>query len=451
MKKFTIFLFLFFPLFCFAQNKTVKTVSGARNSAAVQTVSSNVQSSARQNPVVVQQRPVISSSSNNVVYQRPTNNISYQKESNFIQKESNSVANVSYQREEQNKVPVSAPAVMAVQKEKNPLPQKEQNLNKVPLSKEVTTPAVKKPRSVRPTPKPGNYNVVYWTNFVEPAIPQQEWATKVLDTKNLNLDGSGVNIAILDSGVKPHRKFDGANIEILDITGQNDPYDFCGHGTAVAGIIVGQRGNDFKGIAPRANLKSYKIADESGTTNNNYIINALESILEYNRQNPSAKISIINISYGLEEDDFELKNKLAEVYSQGITIISASGNDGRQGLLYPARYDFVLSAGSIDQDKNISDFSNWGQELDFVLPGSGLKTLGLNNNYVWVRGTSFSSAYLTGIAALATQAFKNKYGYLPSPQQLYEILQKISTPVRTIIPIKQGYGVPDASKIVSYI
>ncbi len=440
MKKFTIFLFLFFPLFCFAQNKTVKTVSGARSSAAVQTSSSTAQNYARQNSVVGQQRPVISNSSNNVVYQRPANSISYQKESN-------SVASVSYQREEQNKVPVSKPAVAAVQKEQKPLAQKEQNLNKIPLNKEVK-PVVNKPR---PMQKPGNYKVIYWTNFIEPTVSQQEWATKVLDTKNLTLDGSGVNVAILDSGIKPHRQFDGANIEILDITGYKDPFDFCGHGTAVAGIIVGQRGDDFKGVAPGVNLKSYKIADESGTTNNTYIINALESILEYNRQNPSAKINIINISYGFETDNYELKNKLAEVYSSGIAIISASGNDGKQGLLYPAKYDFVFAAGSMNQDKTVSDFSNWGQELDFILPGSGLKTLGLNNDYVWVRGTSFSSAYLTGIAALATQAFKNKYGYLPSPQQLYEILQKISTPVRTIIPIKQGYGVPDASKIVSYI
>lgn len=443
MKKFTFFLFLFFPLFCFAQNKNVKTAARVQNTASVKEVNTTQQNYARQNFVVIQQRPVVNSSSNNIAYQRPasSSNISYQKESN-------SVASVSYQREEQHKIPVSRPAVVPQAREQKPALQKEQNLYKIPSHKEEK-PSVQRPR---PAPRPGNYHVIYWTNFIEPFVPQeQEWATKVLDTKNLTLDGSGVQVAILDSGIKPHKQFDGANIEVLDITGEDDPFDFCGHGTAVAGIIVGQRGNDFKGITPGVNLKSYKIADESGTTNNTYIINALESILEYNRQNPNRKINIINISYGLEEDNFELRNKLAEVYSSGIAIISASGNDGKQGLLYPARYNFVFAAGSMNKDKTLSEFSNWGKELDFILPGSGLKTLGLNNDYVWVRGTSFSSAYLTGIAALATQAFKNKYGYLPSPQELYEVLQKISTPVRTIAPIKQGYGVPDASKIVSYI
>ena len=177
----------------------------------------------------------------------------------------------------------------------------------------------------------------------------------------------------------------------------------------------------------------------------------MDSILEYNRQNPNAKINIVNISYGLEEDNYELRNKLAEVYSSGITIVSASGNDGRKGLLYPAGYNFVFAAGSMDKNKQISAFSNWGEGLDFILPGSGLKTLGLNNDYVWVRGTSFSSAYLTGVAALATQAYKNKYNRLPSPQELYEVLQKISTQLPSVPYLKQGYGVPDASKIVSYI
>ena len=441
MKKFTFFLILFFPLFCFAQNKQDKTVSATKNYSSVKAAVPPQQNYTRSSIDSVQQRPVVNNPSNYITYQKPVNNVVYQKENNIV-------ANVSYQREDVNKNPVSNASVIQAHKEPKPVLQKEQNLNKIPLNKEVN-PTVKKPR---PAPRPGNYHIIYWTDFVDtPAINEQEWATKVLDTKNLTLDGKGVNVAILDSGIKQHKQFDGANIEIVDITEAGDPFDFCGHGTAIAGIIAGQKGNDFKGIAPAVNLKSYKIADESGTTNNTYIIKALDSILEYNRQNPNSKINIINISYGLEQDNYELRNKLAKVYDSGVAIISASGNDGIKGLLYPASYNFVFAAGSINKDKTISDFSNWGEGLDFVLPGSALKTLGLDNNYVWVRGTSFSSAYLTGIAVLATQAFKNKYARLPSPQELYEVLQKISTPLRNISPLKQGYGVPDASKIVSYI
>lgn len=413
MRKFTFFLFLFFPILCLAQNKITQAAQRGASPYQVKQVNS-----ARQNASPAQQKPVVS----------------------------NTVNKSSVQKAEPYK---TVPPRLATDKEqKKPSLQRMDLASKVPFNKESKPSG---DNSDKPKPRPGNYRISYWTNFIETPSPyQQEWASKVLDTKNLSLDGKGVQVALLDSGIKSHSQFDGASIEVLDITGQQDPFDFCGHGTAVAGIIVGQKGKDFKGIAPAVNLKSYKIADESGTTNNAYIINALESVLEYNRQNPNAKINIVNISYGLEEDNFELKNKLAEVYSSGVAIISASGNDGKQGLMFPARYNFVFAAGSMNKDKTVSDFSNWGEGLDFVLPGSGLKTLGLNNDYVWVRGTSFSSAYLTGIASLTTQAFKNKYARLPSPQELYEVLQKISAPIAAP-SLKQGYGVPDASKIVSYI
>lgn len=419
MKKFTFFLLLFFPLFCFAQKNFAKTsVKNGNLPAAAQV------NTARQAPL---QQQTIS-------YQQ-TNTVPVQKEkvqTAPVYKQAPQQKPLAYQDQRQNFKPAEKvfPGKTQDQKENKPTPAK----------------------PVLPPAKPGNYKVVYWTDFIDTQTPKEkDWATKLLDTKKLSLDGRGVQVAVLDSGIKTHPQFNGANIEVLDITGQNNPVDFCGHGTAVAGIIVGKRANDFSGLAPAVSLKSYKIADESGTTNNNYIISALNSILEYNRQYPNNKISIVNISYGLAQDNFELKNKLAEVYSSGVSIISAGGNDGMQGLLYPAAYDFVFAAGSINKDKTVSDFSNWGQNLDFVLPGSGLMTLGLDNDYVWVKGTSFSSAYLTGIAALATQAFKNKYGRLPSPQELYEVLQKISTPVRNTPKIKQGYGLPDASKIVSYI
>lgn len=425
MKKFIFFLILFFPVLGFAQNRAVKTTAQPRNAL----VNKQFNTSRQAGPQTQQEFFAVP-----------------QVNSSFVQKEAareKTIATESYKQPS-----VQRPVLPAV---KTPVVLKEKTLS---LDR-AQTEKEKKPApaaSTLPPARPGNYRVIYWTNFIDNQSPKEkDWATKVLDTKNISLDGRGVQVAILDSGIKPHSQFDGASIEVLDITGKDDPFDFCGHGTAVAGIIVGKRANDFKGIAPGVNLKSYKIADESGTTNNNYIINALDSILEYNRQRPENKISIINISYGLEQDNIELKNKLAEVYASGVAIISAGGNDGKEGLLYPAAYNFVFAAGSIDRDKKLSDFSNWGAGLDFLLPGSGLRTLGLNNDYVWVKGTSFSSAYLTGIAALATQAFKDKYGHLPSPQELYEILQKISTPVRAIAPIKQGYGIPDASKIVSYI
>jgi hypothetical protein len=69
------------------------------------------------------------------------------------------------------------------------------------------------------------------------------------------------------------------------------------------------------------------------------------------------------------------------------------------------------------------------------------------NGYQWVKGTSFSSAYVAGIAILITQAYKEKYGADPAPQQVLAVLKEISSPLKSVPAGKQGFGLPDASKI----
>jgi subtilisin family serine protease len=52
-----------------------------------------------------------------------------------------------------------------------------------------------------------------------------------------------------------------------------------------------------------------------------------------------------------------------------VVIVAASGNDGRNSISYPSKYDHVLSVGAIDEDLNVASFSNWDADLDVVAPG----------------------------------------------------------------------------------
>ncbi len=296
------------------------------------------------------------------------------------------------------------------------------------------------PAPVRPNPH---------ADFDSPKV--KAWPFEALGADKLNgaLSGLGVNVAVFDSGISPHNQFTAGMVDVLDMTGSSKVDDEYGHGTAVAGIIVGNGFGDtgFRGIAPGAKIKSYKIATKNGVTDNTYIAKAINMVFEYNKENPNNKISIINISYGLSGDDPTLKNALRSAYESGITIIAPSGNSGQGFLVYPAAYDFVIAVGGISYHRKPMKLSNFGEGLAVVAPAAGIYAPDNFGEYSWVRGTSFASAYITGSVALISQAYKNKYGRLPTPQEVYNTLQKISVQLPDVPKNKQGFGLPDVSKI----
>ncbi len=274
-----------------------------------------------------------------------------------------------------------------------------------------------------------------------------------LDAAQASLSGRGVTVAVFDSGVNAHEQFAYGSVDVLDITGGNNNNDDFGHGTAVTGIIAGSGAGEsgFIGVAPGVKVISFKIADKEGITNNLNIAKAVERVLDYNGRHPQNKISIINISYGLAEDDAYLKDALKKAYDGGIAIIASAGNSGNSVIAYPAAYDFVIAVAAVNHRKNFVSTSSRGPAVDFVAPGAALFAPDNMQGYGWVRGTSFSTAYITGVAALASEAFQNKYARKPSPAELFAVLAKISAPLAEISKENQGYGAPDASKILSLI
>jgi serine protease AprX len=120
------------------------------------------------------------------------------------------------------------------------------------------------------------------------------------------LDGTGIGVAVIDSGIANVSDLNGNNIVYSqDFTGDtvNGAADQFGHGTHVAGIIAGNGNastgaNDvytFKGVAGNANLINLRVLDQNGNGTLSEVIAAIQTAIQLQS---TYNIRVINLSVG---------------------------------------------------------------------------------------------------------------------------------------------------------
>jgi len=118
------------------------------------------------------------------------------------------------------------------------------------------------------------------------------------------INGTGVGIAIVDSGIDPAPDFAGRIKGFYDFTKldrfrqptQPAPYDDLGHGTHIAGLIASAGaapGYVFQGVAPNANLVVFKVLDKNGAGSTSSVIAAIEYIVSHRK---ALGVQVINLS-----------------------------------------------------------------------------------------------------------------------------------------------------------
>ncbi|HKX84630.1 MAG TPA: S8 family serine peptidase, partial [Pyrinomonadaceae bacterium] len=162
---------------------------------------------------------------------------------------------------------------------------------------------------------------------------------------NSGLDGTGIGIAILDSGIYDgHDAFTGAAGESR-VTQEvqfapGGPEDLYGHGTHVAALAAGRGGRpgdtasinilrNYQGVAPGANIISVRVLTNTGTGSSANLIQALNWILE-NRGGHN--IRVVNISLGTAAvetwQNDPLCRAVRKLTGAGVVVVAAAGNDG---------------------------------------------------------------------------------------------------------------------------
>src|SRR5712692_11274815 len=166
------------------------------------------------------------------------------------------------------------------------------------------------------------------------------------------------------------------------------PQEF-GHGTMVAGII--------HLVAPAARIMPLKAFEADGTAHLFDILRAIYYAVDHGAK-------VINMSFSTEQRSAEMERAINYATSHGVVCVSSAGNNGARLLVYPAAFDNVLGVGSTSNLDARSTFSNFGdQVVTLAAPGEGIITTYPGGHYAAAWGTSFSTAFVSGGAALLLQ------------------------------------------------
>jgi subtilisin family serine protease len=229
--------------------------------------------------------------------------------------------------------------------------------------------------------------------------------------------GAGVVIAVIDSGIDlDHPTLMGNIADAVSVIpdsaygdgGYFDPdyqgaQDYEGHGSHIAGILVGQTEEMTLGIAPNAQILSIKALEKygfsaAGTTE--WMIRAILYAI-------SQQVDIINLSIGGGKSYVSAAQvALRQAADAGILVVTATGNSvsgPAEGIDYPAAYENTLAVTSVTVEGThvtLSDFSRYGAGTDLSAPGVAIYSCNADGLYEIRSGTSMSCAIVSGIAAL---------------------------------------------------
>jgi serine protease AprX len=251
------------------------------------------------------------------------------------------------------------------------------------------------------------------------------------------INGSGVTVAMIDTGIARHEDFGHRVVARVDFTPGGAGDDQYGHGTHLAGVIAGDggaSGGKWRGVAPGAELVSVKVAGADGSTDVSVVIAAIQWVVTHRVE---YGIRVLNLSFGTDSIQpyaiDPLNAAVERAWAAGITVVVSAGNRGPGvgTIAKPADDPYVITVGAADLnqtperwDDEIAPFSSRGptpdgfEKPDVVAPGTTIvatRDVGsavdqahpdavVDENYFKGTGTSQSGAVVSGIAALMYEA-----------------------------------------------
>ena len=279
------------------------------------------------------------------------------------------------------------------------------------------------------------------------------------DNRQVDFDGSGVYVAVLDTGLLdswrayfPQERiateyaacFGGGGGDVGFVSQQPNKWehDQNSHGTHVTSTIIGyQLGTvPVNGVAPMARVIPVKVLNQNGSGWSSVIARGIKYVADLKAGQLAGSPVVINMSLGGSALDAMEKAAIDYAIGKGVIVVASAGNAGGAGMGYPGAYAPVISvaaSGWVGEwkygsgapgvnrywwynhnvpeptsaaDYYIADFSSralLGQDLDVAAPGSWVvgpyQVNSGHLSYYFLGGTSMASPHVAGIVALMAQ------------------------------------------------
>ncbi len=222
-----------------------------------------------------------------------------------------------------------------------------------------------------------------------------------------NYTGSGIGVALIDSGVNQHPDFYNGILPLSRVmysqsfvSGDSSAGDQYGHGTHIAGLIAGDGlsstgllfSQTFKGIAPGAKIVNLRVLDANGEATDSEVIAAINQAISIKSAH---NIRVMNLSLGRAVfESYQLDplcQAVEQAWKNGIVVVVAAGNYGRYlptsgyaTVTSPGNDPYVITVGAMKPmgtptrtDDLIASYSSKGPTVidhivkpDIVAPGN---------------------------------------------------------------------------------
>ncbi len=267
--------------------------------------------------------------------------------------------------------------------------------------------------------------------------------------------GSGVRVAVVDTGVVSHPDLDGALVPGYDFVsdppalaaprepggaavqfdadGQSgwdadatDPGDWRGvaparsstwHGTQMAGLIAARSGDGgMVGVAPSASVQPVRALSWRGG-----LLSDVAAAITWASGGSVAAVpdnpmpsQVVSLSFAVEAScPASLQSAIDGAVARGSVVVAAAGNAGSDSAGFaPANCANVIGVGASDRAGKRASYSNWGSAVDLSAPGGSLASDGgvrtasnsgtsaaSSPGYGFAEGTSVAAAQVSGAVA----------------------------------------------------